>query len=200
MKYNELINKVEGVIFSLQDLKLLGLKIYPYQLSNWVDKGYLIRLKNGLYVISNRKEKLKNEFIAHNLYQPSYVSLEWVLSRYNVIPEIIYNCTSVTSKTTRTFKNKFGAFIFRHLKRDLFFAYHEESDDHQTYFIAEPEKALLDYLYLNSAKINNQDDIDELRFNSESLNQFNYQKIKTYLKRFNSRKLKKIINLIFKLK
>jgi predicted transcriptional regulator of viral defense system len=200
MKYNELINKVKEAVFSLQDLKLLDLKIYPYQLSNWVDKGYLIRLKNGLYVISDRKEKLKNEFIAHNLYQPSYVSLEWVLAKYGVIPEIIYNCTSVTSKTTRTFKNAFGAFIFRHIKRELFFAYQEESDDNQTYLIAEPEKALLDYLYLNSAKINNQDDVDELRFNSSSLDEFNYKKIKIYLKRFNSKKLEKIVNLIFKLK
>ncbi len=198
MKYNELITKIKNPIFSLQDLKILDLKVYPYQLSNWVDKKYLIRLKNGLYVISIRKENLKNEFIAYNLYQPSYVSLEWVLAKYGLIPEIIYNCTSITNKTTRTFKNAFGAFIFRHLKKELFFGYKEEIDNNQTYLIAEPEKALLDYLYLNSSKINNQDDVDGLRFNHSSLKELDYKKIKRYSRKFNSKKLEKILNLIFK--
>jgi len=197
MKYNELITKIKNPIFSLHDLKMLDLKVYPYQLSNWVDKKYLIRLKNGLYVISIRKENLKNEFIAHNLYQPSYISLEWVLAKYGLIPEMIYNCTSITSKTTRTFKNAFGAFIFRHVKKELFFGYKEEVYNNQTYLIAEPEKALLDYLYLNSSKINNQDDVDELRFNYSSLDELSYEKIKKYSVKFSSEKLKKIINLIF---
>lgn len=126
------------------------------------------------------------------------MSLERALSRYGLIPEIVYNCTSVTSKKTTTIKNSFGVFIFRSLKKELFFGYDKINDNGQVYFLAEPEKALLDYLYLNSAKINNKDDVEELRLNDASLKELDGQKIKEYLKIFNSRKLEKILTLIYK--
>ena len=67
MKYIELVKKIKNPIFSLQELKLLHLQVYPYQMSHWTQKGYLVKIKNGLYAFSEKKDTLKNEYIAFNL-------------------------------------------------------------------------------------------------------------------------------------
>ncbi|MEA3463994.1 MAG: hypothetical protein U9R14_02895 [Patescibacteria group bacterium] len=198
MKYIELIKKIKDPIFSLQDLKLLNLQVYPYQLSMWTKKGYLIKIKNGLYALSENNNTLRNEYIAFNLYQPSYVSLEWALSKYGLIPEMVYNCVSVTTKATRTFQNSFGLFVFRHIKKELFFGYKKINDNGQVYLIAEPEKALFDYLYLNLSKIKNQADVDELRLNEFEIKKLNKSKIKKFASLANNKKLDLILKLILK--
>ena len=193
MKYVDLIDRIADPIFSIQDLALMGIKVYPYQLSLWSRKKYIRKLKNGLYVISERAKSLKMETIAFNLYQPSYISLEWALFKYGLIPEIVFNPTSVTARTTRTFKNSFGLFSYRHLKKELFFGYRKISENDQIYLIAEPEKALLDYLYLNSPKIKTPEDIEELRFNEIEIKKLNKTKLRKYAKMANSKNLQKLI-------
>lgn len=196
MKYIDLISKITDPIFSIQDLVLMGIKIYPYQLSAWSRKKYIQKLKNGLYVISERAKNLKTETIAFNLYQPSYVSLEWALFKYGLIPEVVFNPTSVTVKTTRTFKNNFGLFSYRHLKKELFFGYRKISENGQIYLIAEPEKALFDYLYLNSPKIKTPEDIEELRFNEVEIEKLDKTKLQKYAEIANNKNLQKLISKI----
>ena len=72
MKYNELDAAIKSPVFSRNDLALSGHKVFDYQLSLWVKKGYLVRLKNGIYAFSREKEKLRGENIAFLLCQPSY--------------------------------------------------------------------------------------------------------------------------------
>jgi predicted transcriptional regulator of viral defense system len=197
MKYIDFINTFKEPIFTLQDLKIAGVDISSVQLSQWSKSNYLIKIKNGVYVFSERKDKLSMEAISHLLFDPSYISLERALSKHGVIPEIIYNCTAITTRKTMTIKNDFGVFIYRNIKKDLFFGYNKINENGNVYLLAEPEKAILDYLYLNSSKINNKDDIAELRFNDSVLNELNKKKIKDYLKIFNSKKLEQIFALIF---
>ncbi len=196
MKYIDLISKITDPIFSIQDLALMGIKVYPYQFSAWSRKKYIQKLKNGLYAINERAKNLKMETIAFNLYQPSYISLEWALFKYGLIPEIVFSPTSVTVKTTRTFKNNFGLFSYRHLKRELFFGYRKIGKNGQIYLIAEPEKALLDYLYLNSPKIKTPEDIEELRFNEIEIGKLDKTKLQKYAKIANNKNLQKLISKI----
>jgi hypothetical protein len=190
MKYNELIATVKNPVFSRTDLELSGQKVLDYQLSLWVKKGYLVRLKNGVYAFSREKEKLRGEGIAFLLYQPSYLSLESALSWYGFIPEIVYAYTSVTARITRTFENACGRFIYRHVKSELFWGYVEMKTNHGPYLLAEPEKALLDYLYLNLARINNEDDFENIRLNEEQMEKtLNKDKFMTYLKAFGGKKM-----------
>lgn len=198
MKYIELTKKVKSAIFSLQDLRLSGLKVYPYQLSSWVKSGNIIKLKNGLYVFSDKVDDIKNEHIAFYLYQPSYISLEWALSKYGLIPEMVYNCTSITAKPTRIFKNKFGVFSYRSVKKELFFGYEKINNDSQVYLMAEPEKALFDYAYLNASKIKDRGDIEELRLNEFTIKDLNQKKLKTYFQAAKSKKIMNIYKLIIK--
>jgi hypothetical protein len=192
MKYNELSAAIKSPVFSRNDLALSGYKILDYQLSLWVKKGYLIRLKNGIYAFSREKEKLRGEDIAFLLYQPSYLSLESALAWYGFIPEIVYAYTSVTARITRTFENTCGRFIYRHVKSELFWGYVDMKTDNGAFLLAEPEKALLDYFYLNLARINNEDDFENIRLNEEQMeNTLNKDKFMTYLKAFGGKKIGK---------
>ncbi len=192
MKYNELSAAIKSPIFSRNDLALSGHKVLDYQLSLWVKKGYLIRLKNGIYAFSREKEKLRGEGIAFLLCQPSYLSLESALAWYGFIPEIVYAYTSVTARITRTFENACGRFIYRHVKSELFWGYVEMKTDHGPYLLAEPEKALLDYIYLNLARINNEDDFENIRLNEEQMGKtLNKDKFMIYLKAFGGKKMEK---------
>ena len=192
MKYEKLALLLTTPIFSKNDIILAGGKIYDYQLTRWVKKGYLLKLRNGIYVFNKDSEKIKGEEVAAALYQPSYLSLESALSAYGFIPEIVYAHVSVTAKINRRFDNKFGHFIYRHVKSELFWGYREVKTDAGRYLIAEPEKALLDYLYLNLSKINSESDFENLRFNEDRLSEtLNKEKFLLYLQAFEMKKLKK---------
>ena len=192
MKYNDLEKNIPSPVFSRQDLLLEGLTVYDYQLTLWMKKGYLVRLKKGLYAFTRYVEKLKGEEVAYLIYQPSYISLESALSYYGFIPEVVYTHLSVTAKTNRTFDNYFGHFIYRHIKKELFWGYSDVQTEYGLYLRAEPEKALLDYLYLNLAKIQSQADIDNIRLNHDQLNQhLDKEKFKKYLSFFGIKKLER---------
>lgn len=192
MKYNDLEKIIPGPLFTRQELLLYGLKVYDYQLSLWVKKRYLIRLKNGIYAFARDAEKLNAEYIAHLLYQPSYLSLESAMSDYGFIPEMVYAHTSVTAKTTRTFDNFFGRFIYRHTKKELFWGYIPVSTPAGQYLEAEPEKAVLDYLYLNLAGIRGQEDFNGIRLNREQMRaRLDPEKFTRYLAAFDLPKMEK---------
>jgi hypothetical protein len=194
MKYNDLVSAIQSPVFSRTDLVLSGYKILDYQLSLWVKKGYLIRLKNGIYAFSREKEKLRGESIAFLLCQPSYLSLESALAWYGFIPEIVYAYTSVTARITRTFDNVCGRFIYRHVKSELFWGYVEMKTDQGPYLLAEPEKALLDYFYLNLARLSNEDDFEQIRLNEEQMRKtLDKDKFLKYLTAFNVHKMEPLV-------
>ncbi|MCK5725027.1 MAG: hypothetical protein KAI84_21005 [Gammaproteobacteria bacterium] len=196
MKYEDLALLIKTPIFSKNDIVLAGGKIFDYQLTRWVKKGYLLKIKNGIYIFKRDYEKIKGEEIAAALYQPSYLSLDSALAAYGFIPEIVYSYVSVTGKTNRTFDNKFGHFIYRHLKTELFWGYREVRTSSGWYLIAEPEKAILDYLYLNLSKINSESDFENLRFNEDRLCEtLNRDKFLQYLQAFEIKKLKRWANM-----
>jgi hypothetical protein len=149
-------------------------------------------LKNGIYAFARDAEKLNAEYIAHLLYQPSYLSLESAMSDYGFIPEMVYAHTSVTAKTTRTFDNFFGRFIYRHTKKELFWGYIPVSTPAGQYLEAEPEKAVLDYLYLNLAGIRGQEDFNGIRLNREQMRaRLDPEKFTRYLVAFDLPKMEK---------
>ncbi len=192
MKYNELTAAIKSHVFSRTDLALSGYEVLDYQLSLWVKKGHLVRLKNGLYAFRREMEKVQGEGVAFLLCQPSYLSLESALAWYGFIPEIVYAYTSVTARITRTFENAWGRFIYRHVKSDLFWGYVEMRTEQGPYLLAEPEKALLDYFYLNLARINTQDDFDSIRLNEEEMEKtLDKDKFIKYLKVFGVKKMEK---------
>lgn len=197
MKYQDLVNSIKDPWFSLQDLKLLGATVFPYQITDWTKKGYIVPLKRGLYLFSERAEKVSIFNASFLLYQPSYISLERALSFYGLIPEMVYAVTAITPKTTRTFENSLGLFLYRHIKKELFFGYQKIENDQDVYLMAEPEKALLDYLYLNSARLKSKEDVGEMRFNQALIKALDKKKLSQYQKLFASSRLEEILKLIY---
>jgi predicted transcriptional regulator of viral defense system len=88
--------------------------------------------------------------IANKAYRPSYVSLETALSHYRLIPEHVYEVTSVSARRTYQITSPWGRLSYRTVSRRLIFGYAVTGDRVR---IATPEKALLDYLYLNPSLV-----------------------------------------------
>lgn len=161
MKYQDFRNSIKEPYFSSQDIKLLGLKVFPCQLSLWQKKKYIVKLRNGWYALADRLGEITPEEIAVRLYAPSYISLEKALSYYGFIPEMVYAATCLTPRGTRRLENVLGRFIYRHIKPELFFGYKEMGKT----LMALPEKALLDYLYFKAREIKDGDALLAARFN-----------------------------------
>ena len=112
---------------------------------------------------------------------------------------MVYSNTAVTTKINRKINNYFGNFYYRHIHSKLFFGYNSVSTKSGKYLIAEPEKALLDYFYLNLGQINNLQDLESLRFNFQEIKKMDRKKINKYLEEFSIKKLDKMINLLLTL-
>lgn len=183
------------IVFSLQDIRKINPSFYRARLSEWQEKGYIKKLRRGFYI---RADQELNDsalaIIANRLYGPSYVSFELALSQYGLIPESVYGITSATTKKTCSFVAPIGEFIYRKIKPSLFLGYKLELYQGQNYKIADREKALLDYLYLNP-HIRNKEDFEGMRWNSEEfLLHADEKKITEYLALFNNKSLTKRAN------
>lgn len=143
------------------------------QLSRWVKVGRLIQLKRGLYTLAQPYRKIEPQpfVLANSMKKASYVSLQSALSYYGMIPEYVPTVTSVTTGRPEQVNTKLGQFVFRHIKKSWFCGYKQiDLGSGQRAFVAIPEKALLDLLYL-TPHADEQDYLRELRLeNLELLN------------------------------
>ena len=153
------------------------------QISRWQKSGKLIQVKRGIYLLSEayRKEELYELYLASILKKPSYISLEKALEYHGLIPEAVAVYTSVTPKRPAKFISKAGVFGYRHIKSSLFWGYESITMNRQTAFIALPEKALLDLVYLNGMKISS-DYLHELRI--QNIDKIDADKLLEFSKRF----------------
>ena len=85
------------------------------------------------------------------------------MSHYHLIPEGVFQVTSASTKNTANYTSSVGDFNYRHIKPSLFFGYKLLKEKNFTVKIAEPEKVILDYFYIN--KLNDFVEIEEMRFN-----------------------------------
>jgi hypothetical protein len=140
-----------------------------YFLENQTETGLFIRLKQGVYAL--RTDLPSEEEIANSLYRPSYISFDYALAYYGLIPEMPYTITSATTKPTRQFSVQHQAFNYYTIKPEAYTGYmllntmrsisekgnkidfgkiEVRSSGSGSFLIAEPEKALIDYLYFVS--------------------------------------------------
>lgn len=178
-------------VFSLQEIKKIDANFQRRRLSEWQDKGYIKKIIKGFYIFSDLKinEKVLAE-IANRIYAPSYVSFEMALSHYSFIPESVYAITSAGTRKTSRFSTPIGEFIYRTIKPALFFGYNLVAyNDGKFFKIASPEKAVLDYFYINP-HIQTEDDFLSLRLNVEIFWQIiNESQLENYLEKFGQSKL-----------
>jgi len=169
-------------------------------LSRWVKKGYLVKLRNNFYTFPELKNFNNiNFYIANRMYRPSYVSLHTALSFHGLIPESIVQTTSISTMKTIRFENELGSFSYKKVKNELFFGYtHLEFTKNTTFLIALPEKALLDLLYLYPF-YNTEAEITNLRIDEGILSEtIQLRRLHEFLSQFKNKALEKRINLFLK--
>ncbi len=197
--YRNKMNKIEFQkrlspygVFSLGNIYKTFPDFSYKQINRWQKDGFLVKVRQGFYIIANQEiDSYFLLFIANKIYEPSYISLEGALKYYGLIPEEVFQITSVSTRKTNCFNNKMGSFNYRHIKKELFWGYHFINNSGQKILIADAEKALLDYLYLNP-HLKTKDDFIELRINSDSFNEnINLEKLNHYLFNFKNNKLSK---------
>ena len=149
-------------------------------LLRYTNLGCFWQLRRGLYAL--REGSLHLWVVANKLYRPSYISLETALSYHGLIPETIYGVTSVTTRTTREFEACETVFLYHSLKKQAYTGYGPMTIDGATVLVAEPEKAVADYLYF--VHLGRKEWNDRLR--SQQLNQ---QKLWKYLELFERKHL-----------
>jgi predicted transcriptional regulator of viral defense system len=166
MNYNAFKNSYQNTpVINISSLEGVDAGFHSLRdnINKWTKKGYIYRLKNNLYTLNenDRKTGVSRFFIANYIYTPSYVSLEYAMYHYGLIPENVYEITSVTTRKTGMFKNYFGAFSYSNVKLDLFFGYTAFKDENDMRaVIATPEKALLDFIYLRFCRRKSQGAIE----------------------------------------
>ena len=147
-------------------------------------QGYIQSVKRGLYKLSD--ESVPDLYLANKLYEPSYISLEFALSYHRVIPETVYEITSVTPKTTRQFKALGRIYSYRKIKKIAFTDYMIEKQKGFSFQIADPEKAFVDTNYFRLL-----DGLKPIsRYNKEKINP---AKALRYASLFGNKKLVSII-------
>ena len=147
-----------------------------------VEQGRLIRLKQGLYIRSEREtgSPLPTYLIANHLCGPSYISFHTALRYYGLTPEGVYVVQSMTTRPNVQFSTPVGAFTYRHCSPGYFalgVTIIREND--LSFMMASPEKALCDLmastprLSLRYLKDMQQYLEDDLRFDMDALPHFN---------------------------
>ena len=115
-----------------------------------------VKVRNGLYAL--RLNQPHEEVLANRLYAPSYISFEYALSKYGIIPESVYTITSATTRLTREFTVGHHAFSYAHIKKEVYRGYESKKIGKTTVLIAYPEKALIDYLYFVDLRLKSLND------------------------------------------
>lgn len=165
------------------------LKDYHYpanKLARMVKQGNIFPVIRGLYVTDS---KFPGHLLAASIYGPSYLSFEYALSYWNLIPEATYIFTNATydKKKRKQFKTPFGVFTYRDVPKNVYpLGIQIVNQGNYSFLIAQPEKAICDKLYTISP-ISNLKNIEDLLFNDlridyDTFKQLDAEKLIRYAK------------------
>lgn len=119
-------------------------------ISSLVKKAWLIRIKRGVFVISDISGRGSIEFsqltIAQIIDNNSYVSFEGALQHHGLFDQYLRVITSVGKK--RSYARSFSDWIFKYIKtkKGLFQDFKVYNIDGQLVKIASKEKVIIDFL------------------------------------------------------
>jgi len=183
-------------LFSTADLQTLTGEKRPsmsVQLSRLVGSGLIERPVRGWYV--NPFRTPSDEELAMVIRNPSYLSMEYALSKHDLLSQRVYAFTLVTTKLPYSFQTHDQIFEYHQVKKSLFWGYKRDND----FSAAEPEKALLDLIYIRAVRGQAFDDSSlESLIDDMYLEDLDRKKLLDYSKRFDktTRKILSVRSLI----
>jgi len=202
MEFNNLIRIIGDEPVFETSLLLAG-KVDPVdvrrQLSRWTKAGRLFQFRRGLYALAPPFQKIKPHpfLIANRMVRGSYVSCQSALAHYGLIPEYVPVVVSVTIARPARWEMPFGTFEFRHIKTEMLRGFSlVDLTGGQRAFIATPEKAFLDMIYLHPSA-DSPDYIRELRL--QNLELLNKSELHRLVDLTNSPKLKRAAKYVLEL-
>ena len=181
---------------------LLAGKVNPnivrLQLTRWTKSGRVYQLRRGLYAIAPPYQKVKPHpfLIANRMQRASYVSIQSALGYYGLIPDTVHATFSVTAGRPERWETPLGIFEFRHIKPDLLRGYRMTDLRSQQAFVAMPEKALLDLVYLQPGG-DSTHYLRELRL--QNLEDLDLNELYRQAAAFNTPKLRRAVEVITRL-
>lgn len=144
---------IEEVDYNFIKSALADYKHPRVKINELLKKKHIIRVKKGLYVFGPEvaEKPFSKQTLANLIYGPSYISLDYALAFYGLIPERVEVVTSITNKRKKMFKTPLGDFSYLYIHPAI---YAEgitlyEMDNYHSILIATKEKALADKLYFN---------------------------------------------------
>lgn len=175
------------------------------KIKNLKQKGILRTLKKELYVhtsiISNNL--ISKEIIANNILGPSYISLDYALCFYGLIPETVHEITSITTKRSKLFETDYGVFSFKQTKKELFqLGLHIEETKNGNFLMASKEKAICDKIFFTTdAKITSTKSMiefleNDLRIFLDEIENFDTEVVNDYYEISKSKKIKLLLNIL----
>jgi len=196
----------KATLSTLIDKKGEGLN---YWIKRLLSLGVVIPLKNGFFVSQDFLTKISGqaalrdryvEYLSSVMRQPSYLSLEYCLSKQGLIPEMPRSITAITVKSPRRFSNALGSFVYRNIKEILFTGYREETFLDKSYYCATPAKALFDFIYLTRFDTRSfERQLEEtLRINWDFLDKKSLKELEKYVQLSGKRKMEKFLEIIVK--
>lgn len=170
------------------------------KLSRMVKNGQCFPIVKGLY---ETDKNTSAHLLAGSIYGPSYISFEYALGFYGMIPEAVYTITCATfeKKKKKRYETIFGTFTYRDIPSDAFpFFIQLLQEGEYFYRIAEPEKALCDMIYtmppVSNTKFMETLLLEDLRIDESELQKLDAEKIAFLAKRYRSTNVKKLSTLM----
>ena len=138
--------------------------------------GELFPLTRGLYETDG---SAAGYCLAGAIFGPSYLSFDYALSVYGLIPEAVYSFTSATfdKKKAKTVENHFGRFTYRDVPADAYpFGIVIKEENEYIYQMASPEKALCDKLYA-MPPVTSQKELERMLFEDLRIDRTEFDKL-----------------------
>ena len=148
------------------------------KISRDIKDGKLFKIITGLY---ETNPNTPGYLLAGSIYGPSYISFEYALSFYGLIPERVttITCACFDKKKKKQYNTDFGVFTYRDVP---VLVYPEEiilkEENNYSYQIATPEKALCDKLY-TLAPLSNYSNLENMLFNDLRIDEDEFKKLDT---------------------
>jgi len=161
-----------------------------------IDKGILFPLVRGIYETNSNTDGF---LLASYIYGPSYLSFEYALSFHSIIPErvVVYTNATFNKRKSKSYQNHFGLFTYRDIPKDAFpFMVKVYEEDSYAYFIASPEKALCDLLYIKKPVLSIRELkmllFEDLRISKDMFDQLNFEDILFLSSKYMSNNIKSL--------
>jgi len=168
MKTLQSLNRDYFTVADLEKITNLSRNSLRVVLNRFVKREVLTHLRRGVYQLSSSTVDVRK--IANQLYYPSYLSFEAALSTYGILSQVPYTQTFATSKKSKKMMVGNTEVEYSQIQKSLFFGYVQTNG----IYIAEPEKALLDQVYLVSRgrRMLAIDELDLRGINKKQLNEY----------------------------